>query len=118
MASAVSASQDKLIDILGRVGKIFRRLELKVTLPGSRKDINEEIFLVVLFILTSATEDITQGRASRFILGRYVVIYSSVIRKVLEKVDKEECRRGCLAEARTFGTGDGIDPEYQSQQYR
>ena len=113
MAPAVSASQDRLIYILGRVGKIFRRLELKVTLPGSRKDINEEILLVVLSILTSATEDITQGRASRFILGRYVIIYSSVIRKVLKKVDNEECHRGCLAEARTSGTGDGIAQQYR-----
>ncbi|KAH9984701.1 hypothetical protein BJV77DRAFT_1153138 [Russula vinacea] len=67
MAPAVSASQDRLIYILGRVGKIFRRLELKVTLPGSRKDINEEILLVVLSILTSATEDITQGRAKKYL---------------------------------------------------
>jgi hypothetical protein len=90
-AQAVSASQDRLTDILGRVGQIFRELELKnVTLPGSRKDIIEKILLVVLSVLTTATEDIIQGRASRFILGIYVVIYSPVIRKVLEKVDWEE----------------------------
>ena len=87
------------------MGKIFRQLELKkVTLPGSKKDIIEKILLVVLSILTIATEGIAhwQGRASRFILGKYVVIYSPVIRKVLEKVDREEYRRGCLAEARPF----------------
>lgn len=97
------------------MGKIFRQLELKkVTLPGSRKDIIEKILLVMLSILTIATEGITQGRASKFILGKYVVIYSPVIRKVLEKVDREECRRGCLTETRPFGTDDDIDPECQS----
>lgn len=99
-----------------RMGRTFRRLERNVALPGSRKDLNEKILLVVLSILASATEDITQGRASRFIFGACVVIYSPVIRKVLEKVVREERRRGCLSDARPIGTG--IDPEYQSQHYQ
>jgi hypothetical protein len=71
------------------------------------------ILLELFSILASVTKEITQGRASKFILGRYAVIYTLVIRKVLEKVDREECRRGCLTEARRFGTGDGIGPDFQ-----
>jgi hypothetical protein len=73
---------------------IFRGLEpsISATPPQSMRDRNEKILLVVFSIITGLTEEITQGRASRFILERYVVIYSPLIRKVLEKVDREECR--------------------------
>lgn len=63
---------------------IFQRLEpfIGVSLPQSVKDKTQEILLVVLSVLTSVTENITQGRASKFILRGYIDIYSPFLRKV------------------------------------
>lgn len=74
--------------------QIFQRLEpfIEVLPPQSVKDKTQEILLVVLSILTSGTENITQGRASKFILGGYIIIYSLLIRKMVEKVAREGCR--------------------------
>ncbi|KAF8487233.1 hypothetical protein DFH94DRAFT_678273 [Russula ochroleuca] len=75
-AVRVGASQDRLIDILGRLGEIFQQLEHKVALPGSRKDINEMILLELFSILASVTKEITQGRAKKYwkkLIGRNVV---------------------------------------------
>jgi hypothetical protein len=73
---------------------IFQRLEpfIGVPLPQSVKDKTQEILLVVLSVLTSVTENITQGRASKFILGGYIVICSPLIRKMFEKVAREGYR--------------------------
>jgi hypothetical protein len=60
--------------------------------PPSSKDLTEEIMLTVLSILTGVTEEITQGRTSKFIPRVLLVIYVSSIRKVLEEVDREKCR--------------------------
>lgn len=46
--------------------------------------------LTVLSILTGVTEEITQGRTSKFIPRVYLVIYVSSIRKVLEEADREK----------------------------
>jgi hypothetical protein len=85
---------DGLIAVLGRMEQIFRRLEpfIAVPPPQSMKNINEKILLVVLSILTSVTEEIKWGRASKFTSGRHFTIYLPLIRKVPEKVDGEECR--------------------------
>jgi hypothetical protein len=56
------------------------------------KDKTQEILLVALSVLTSVTENITQGRASEFTLGGYIVFYSLLIRKVFKKAAREECR--------------------------
>jgi hypothetical protein len=74
--------------------QIFQRLEpfIGVPLPQSVKYKTQEILLMVLSVLTSVTENITQGRASKLILGGYIVIYSALIRKMFEKVAREECR--------------------------
>jgi hypothetical protein len=90
----VGASQDGLFDLLGRMEQIFQRLELfiEVPPPQSVKDKTQEILLVVLSVLTSVTENFTQGRASKFILGGYIINYSPLIRKMFEKVAGEGCR--------------------------
>jgi hypothetical protein len=74
--------------------QIFQRLEpfIEVLPPQSVNEITQEILLVVLSILTSGTENIRQGRASKFILGGYIIIYSPLIRKMVEKVAREGCR--------------------------
>ena len=84
-----------LIDILRRMEDIFQQLELfiEVSPHQSVRDKAQEILLAVLSVLTGVTENITtQGRASKFILGGYIVIYLSLIRKMFEKVAREGCR--------------------------
>ena len=72
--------------------KFFRRLHTYTVIqpPPSSKDFAEEIMLTVLSILTGVTEEITQGRASKFIPRVYFVIYLSSIREVLEEVGREK----------------------------
>jgi hypothetical protein len=74
--------------------QFFQRLEpfIEVSPHQSVKDKTQEILLAVLFVLTSVTENITQGRASKFILGGYIIIYSPLIRKIFEKVAREGYR--------------------------
>jgi hypothetical protein len=73
--------------------------------PQSFKDLDKDIILVVLSILTSITENIIRGRASKFITCICLIIYLSLIRKVLEEVDWGKCRRGWLTEARQIDSG-------------
>lgn len=56
--------------------QIFQQLEVFIEVSPSQpvKDKNQEILLVVLSVLTGVTENITQGRASKFVLGGYIVI--------------------------------------------
>lgn len=65
----------------------FQRLHAYTVVPPpqSSKDLNEEIMLTVLSILTSVTEEITQGRASKFIPRIFLVVCLFLIRKVLEE---------------------------------
>lgn len=67
----VGASQDGLIDLLGRMEQIFQPLETFIEAPPSQSvnDKTQEILLVVLSVLTGVTVNITQGRASKVILG-------------------------------------------------
>ena len=97
----VGSSLDELIDILGRMERIFQQLEPSIEVP---QDKTQEILLAILSILTSATEKITQGRASKFILGGYIVTYSPLIRKTFEKVDREGCHRVCISTPRQIDT--------------
>lgn len=55
----------------------FQRLHTYTVVPPppSSKDLNEEIVLAVLSILSSATEEVTQGRASAFIPRIFPVMY-------------------------------------------
>jgi hypothetical protein len=75
--------------------KFFRRLRSFTVIPpppSPSKELNEEIMLTVLAILTGVTEEIKQGRASKFIPRIFLVIYLSLIRKVLEEVGRKKCR--------------------------
>jgi hypothetical protein len=73
---------------------LFQRLRAYTVVPPpqSSKDLNEEIMLTVLSILTSVTEEITQGRARKSIPRMFLVICLSLIRKVLEEVRGKKCR--------------------------
>ena len=60
--------------------------------PRSTKNSNEEIMLKVFSIITSVTEEVKEGRASKSIPHRYLIIYLPVIRKVFEEIDGEKLR--------------------------
>ena len=67
-AHATRASRDGLINIFRRMAKFFRRLQIYTVVPPpqSTKKSNEEIMLNVLSIVTSVTEEVTEGRASKY----------------------------------------------------
>lgn len=122
MAQTVDAGhwQDGLIYILRRMEQIFQQLEVfsEVPPPQSVKDKNQDILLVVLSVLTSVTENITQGPASKFVLGGYTIIYSPLIRKIFEKAARQGCHRGCIAEPWQPDTGEGPDGDCSSRWWR
>jgi len=70
-AKAVSDSQDTLATIFGRIENFFRRLETYVGVPptAGMTDIIVKIMVEVLCILSIATKELKQSRASELIPG-------------------------------------------------
>ena len=68
-AKSVSASQDTLLNVLDRIENFFRRLETYIKVPPTTGmlDIIVKIMVEVLSILSIATKEIKQGRASELI---------------------------------------------------
>ncbi|KAH8998261.1 hypothetical protein EDB86DRAFT_825067 [Lactarius hatsudake] len=68
-AKDVAASQDILIDILGRIGSFFGRLEIYTGVPliPAMKNKMVEITVEVLDILAIATKEMRQSRARKFV---------------------------------------------------
>jgi ankyrin repeat protein len=107
-AHSVHANQDGLINIFRRMDNLFQRLRAYTVVPPpqSSKDLNEEIMLTVLSILTSVTEEITQGRARKYLkkfVGRNVV--EDALRRLdeltLEEAQMETAARGSFTGERT-----------------
>jgi hypothetical protein len=70
-AKSVSASHDKLFNIFGRIEIFFSRLETCMKVPPSAgmMDVIVKIMTEVLSILSIATKEIKQSRASEPIIG-------------------------------------------------
>ena len=70
-AKAVSDSQDVLATVFERIENFFRRLETYVEVPptAGMTDIIVKIMVEVLSILSIATKEIRQSRASELITG-------------------------------------------------
>ena len=68
-AKDVSASQDAIVDIFGRIETFFRRLETYTEVPTTEgmKDIIIKIMVEVLGIFAIVTKEMKQGRASESI---------------------------------------------------
>ena len=79
--------QDAPIEIFKRMEQIFRQLESYTGVMQTKccKDLIERVMLTVLFILTIATEEIKQGRASEFLRD----VMSLSTHKNLEKYFKK-----------------------------
>jgi hypothetical protein len=69
-AESLSASQDKLISVLERIENFFSRLEMyvKVSPTAGMSDVVMKIMIEVLSILSIATKEIKQSRASALII--------------------------------------------------
>jgi hypothetical protein len=74
------------------MAKFFRRLLIYTVdpPPQSTKDSKEDIMLTVLSIITSVTEEVTEGRASKVVSYEYLIIHLPFIRKVFEEIDREK----------------------------
>ena len=70
-AKAVSDSQDVLATVFEQIENFFRRLETYVEVPptAGMTDIIVKIMVEVLSILSIATKEINQSRASELITG-------------------------------------------------
>jgi hypothetical protein len=104
VAPAVGASQEGLIDILGRMENILRLLHPFIEVPPPRsesmKDTSEKILLVVLSIITSITEEITQGRASEFILADMPLFTHPYSEKYLKQLTRRNVVEDALQRLR------------------
>jgi hypothetical protein len=71
--------------------QIFRRLDSYSGIKQATccKELIEKIILAVLAILTIATEDIKQGRASEFHPESCIAFYSFEFRKIFQEVGRE-----------------------------
>jgi hypothetical protein len=67
----LSASQDKLINVFERIENFFSRLEtyIKVSRTAGMTDVIVKIMTEVLSILSIATKEIKQSRASELVIG-------------------------------------------------
>ena len=71
MAKAVSDGQGVLATVFEQIENFFRRLETYIQVPptAGMTDIIVKIMVEVLSILSIATKEINQGRASELITG-------------------------------------------------
>jgi hypothetical protein len=74
-AKDASASQDKLIELLHRIERFFRRLEIYtgITPTTAMTDIIIEIMVEVLVILAIATKEVKRGRLSELMSRRFTI---------------------------------------------
>jgi hypothetical protein len=68
-AKDVSASRDKLIDVLNRIERFFQRLEIYtgITPTTAMTDMIVEIMVEVLTIFAIATKEVKRGRFSELV---------------------------------------------------
>ena len=97
-AKSVSASQDTLLNVLDRIENFFRRLETYIKVPPTTGmlDIIVKIMVEVLSILSIATKEIKQGRASELIpdcMNESLLAYGrseKYMKKLAGKTDMED----------------------------
>jgi hypothetical protein len=87
-AKDVIASQDALIDIFGRIGTFFRRLESYTEVPvtSAMEDMAGRIIVEVLGIFTIVTREIKQGRASESIRDSTFLVANKRSEKFFKKL--------------------------------
>ncbi|KAH9035980.1 hypothetical protein EDB84DRAFT_1675912, partial [Lactarius hengduanensis] len=93
-AKEVEASQDILIDIFGRIENFFRRLEMytKVSPTPAMTNMMVKIMVEVLDILGTATKEMKQSRAKKFLKKVAGIRRLEDGLKKLDKMTNEEAR--------------------------
>ena len=73
----VRASQDTLIDVFEQIEMFFRRLDVYTGVPATNEmmDLIVQIMAEVLSILGIATEQIKQGRMSKYLPYKCNIVY-------------------------------------------
>ena len=97
-AQAVSNSQDALVTVFERIENFFRRLETYVEVPptAGMTDIIVKIMVEVLCILSIATKELKQSRASELIPGdvncsyRLTGCLGKYVKKLIGRTDIED----------------------------
>jgi len=84
---ATRVNRDGLTDIFRCMAKFFQRLLTYTVVPPpqSTKNSNEEIMLTVLSIITSVTEEVTEGRAKKYLKK---LIGRNSIEDALQRLDR------------------------------
>ena len=87
-AKDARASQDTLIDIFERIEMFFRRLEIYTEVPSTTEmmDIITQIMVEVLSILGIATNEIKQGRMSKYCLTNMTMLTERRSEKYMKKL--------------------------------
>ncbi|KAH9964749.1 hypothetical protein BJV74DRAFT_302368 [Russula compacta] len=112
-ATAVSTSQDALVDVFERIENFFKRLETYIEVPptGGMIDIIVKIMVEVLLILGIATKEIKQSRAKKYLnklIGR-TDMEDALMR--LNRLTQEEAR---MAAARNLKATHEVDDKVQA----
>ncbi|KAN0103882.1 hypothetical protein V8E52_011560 [Russula decolorans] len=108
-AKDASTSQDKLIDILNRIERFFRRLEIYtgITPTTAMTDLIVEIMVEVLTILAIATKEVKRGRFKKYFKK---LMGNREIEDSLERLDKltqEEARMASAEQLKMTHIVDG-----------
>jgi hypothetical protein len=90
-AKDASACQDKLIDVLNRIGRFFQRLDIYTgfTPTAAMTDMMVEIMVEIINILAIATKEVNSGRFSESMSRGFAVPDSHLFRKVFQKADEK-----------------------------
>ncbi|KAN0135033.1 Ankyrin repeat-containing domain protein [Lactarius tabidus] len=111
-AKVVEASQDLLIDVFERIENFFRRLEVYTTVPPTPAMTNMmvNIMVEVLDILGTATKEMKQSRAKKFLKKIAGITKLEDGLKKLDKMTTEEAR---MANAEALRLSQTIDKKVE-----
>ncbi|KAI9434802.1 hypothetical protein H4582DRAFT_2130885 [Lactarius indigo] len=112
-AKEVEASQDVLIDIFERIENFFRRLEIytKVRPTPAMTDMMVKIMVEVLDILGTATKEMKQSRAKKFLKKVAGIRRLEDGLRKLDKMTNEEAR---MANAEALNIAHDIDKKVEA----
>ena len=110
-ANAVSTSRDLLLGLFERIETIFKRLVIYIDVPqtSGMTDVIVKVMVEVLCILSIATKEISQHRASELIPGDIPALYLLLFRNISEEACGKDGYRGRATEARGSDVGGSPD---------
>ncbi len=108
-AKDVGADQDALVEMFERIEAYFRRLEIYTEVAPNQGMVATitAIMVEVLNIFAIATKEIKQGRMSRSLPYKNVVVDRIIFRKISKDADRKKRYSGCAEETRQADTRGG-----------